>query len=308
MKNDWPILNFEELKDTIATVQLWTQIAGKIRLTKMPWINHSWHVTLYISPTGLTTGAVPYEDGIFQIDFDFIKHKLWIITSSGSSASIDLKPRTVADFYKELMIKLTGLGIDAHIYAKPNEMDPAIPFEKDEVHQSYNPVQMHNLWLAWIKIHAVFIKFRARFVGKCSPVHLFWGGFDLAVTRFSGRKAPAHPGGVPNMPLPVMQEAYSHEVSSCGFWAGSEASPYPVFYAYCYPTPAAFGKQPVKPAAAFYSEEMGEFVLKYDDVIKADDPESYLMDFLQSTYEAAANTGNWERDLLECDFSRFERK
>jgi hypothetical protein len=205
------------------------------------------------------------------------------------------------------MQKLAGLGIDVNIYPKPNEIEPAIPFEKDEIHYNYNPLQMNNLWRAWINIHIIFTKFRAKFRGKCSPVHFFWGGFDLAVTRFSGREAPAHPGGSPNMPLSVMQEAYSHEVSSCGFWPGSEASPYPVFYAYCYPTPASFGKQPVKPAEAFFSEEMGEFFLPYADVIKADDPERYLLEFLQSTYEAAANTGNWQRGLLECDFSAFER-
>ncbi|HEY4323837.1 MAG TPA: DUF5996 family protein [Mucilaginibacter sp.] len=308
MKTNWPILNFDELKDTIATVQLWTQIVGKIRLCKMPWINHSWHVTLYVSPTGLTTAAIPYEDGIFQIDFDFVQHKLWITTSSGENSSLDLTQRTVANFYGELMQKLGGLGIDTNIYPKPNELDLAIPFEKDEIHHTYNPAQMNNLWQAWINIHIIFTKFRAKFRGKCSPVHFFWGAFDLAVTRFSGREAPLHPGGAPNMPLSVMQEAYSHEVSSCGFWPGSEASPYPVFYAYCYPTPVSFGEQPVKPAEAFFSEEMGEFFLPYADVIKADDPENYLMEFLQSTYEAAANTGHWQRDLLECDFSVLERK
>lgn len=274
----------------------------------MPWINHSWHVTLYVSPTGLTTAAIPYEDGIFQIDFDFVQHKLWITTSSGENSSLDLTQRTVANFYGELMQKLGGLGIDTNIYPKPNELDLAIPFEKDEIHHTYNPAQMNNLWQAWINIHIIFTKFRAKFRGKCSPVHFFWGAFDLAVTRFSGREAPLHPGGAPNMPLSVMQEAYSHEVSSCGFWPGSEASPYPVFYAYCYPTPVSFGEQPVKPAEAFFSEEMGEFFLPYADVIKADDPENYLMEFLQSTYEAAANTGHWQRDLLECDFSVLERK
>jgi hypothetical protein len=307
MKTNWPILNFEELKDTIATVQLWTQIVGKIRLTKMPWINHSWHVTLYISPAGLTTAAVPYEDGIFQIDFDFVHHKLLITASSDKNASLDLKQRSVADFYKELMQKLADLDININIYAKPNEVEPAIPFEADEVHCTYNPAQMNNLWRAWVNIHIIFTKFRARFRGKCSPVHFFWGAFDLAVTRFSGREAPPHPGGSPNMPLQVMQEAYSHEVSSCGFWPGSEAFPYPVFYAYCYPTPTSFGKQPIKPEKAFFSEEMGEFFLSYAEVIKADDPENYLLEFLQSSYDAAANTGNWQRTLLECDFSGLEK-
>jgi len=308
MKNNWPILKFEDLQDTLTTVQLWTQIVGKIRLVKTPWLNHSWHVTLYVSPSGLTTGSIPYEKGVFRIDFDFIKHQLLIICSNGNYEQVDLYPHTVASFYKALFEKLAVMGIDAKIYAKPNELEPAIPFAQDEVHFKYNKEQINKYWQALVKIDAVFTQFRARFTGKCSPVHLFWGGFDLAVTRFSGRRAPLHPGGMPNMPLAVMQEAYSHEVSSCGFWGGSPEFPFPVFYAYCYPTPEAFGQQPVKPEEAFYSKEMGEFLLKYEDVIKADDPESYLMEFLQTTYAAAANTGNWDRNALECDFSVFEKK
>lgn len=308
MDNNWPVLNYDALKDTVATVQLWTQIVGKIRLCKMPWINHSWHVTLYISATGLTTGSIPHEKGAFQIDFDFICHKLLIGTSWGKGDWLELCPRTVADFYGELMGKLSGLGIETAIYARPNEIEPAIPFGDDEVHKSYEPDQMHNVWRAWTKIQPVFTKFRAKFIGKCSPVHLFWGAFDLAVTRFSGRKAPPHPGGAPNIPLEVMQEAYSHEVSSAGFWTGSDEFPEPLFYAYCYPTPDAFGKQPVKPQEAFFSKEMGEFLLPYAEVVKAAGPETYLMEFLQSTYEAAAITGNWDRDVLEADFSGLERK
>lgn len=204
MKNNWPELKFEELKDTIATVQLWTQIIGKVRLVKMPWTNHSWHVTLYISANGITTGSVPYEKGLFQVNFDFIHHTLFIITSTGKEDSMKLYARTVAEFYKEFMVKLNKLGINVNIYARPNELDPAIPFEMDNTHHEYNPEQMHKLWLAWVKIQIVFTKFRAKFIGKCSPVHLFWGAFDLAVSRFSGRRAPAHPGGSPNMPLSVM--------------------------------------------------------------------------------------------------------
>jgi len=308
MKPSWPILKFDELKDTLQTVQLWTQIVGKIRLNKMPWLNHSWHVTLYVSPTGLTTGSVPYEEGAFKIDFDFIAHRLIIGCSNGHTQQLNLHPRSVASFYHELFEKLALMDIEATIYAKPNEMEPAIPFAEDEIHFTYYKDQMHLYWQALVKIDAVFTRFRARFSGKCSPVHLFWGGFDLAVTRFSGRRAPKHPGGVPNIPLAVMQEAYSHEVSSCGFWGGSPDFPFPVFYSYCYPTPEAFGRQSVKPDAAFYSTEMGEFLLKYDDVINADDPESYLLEFLQSTYEAAANIGNWDRNNLECDFTIFEKK
>lgn len=308
MKNNWPILKFEELKDTIATVQLWTQIVGKIRLVKTPWLNHSWHVTLYVSPSGLTTGSIPYGNGLFQIDFDFIKHRLLITCSNGYQEQVGLYPRSVASFYAALFEKLALMGIEAKIFAKPNELEPAIPFEQDETHFQYDKEQVNKYWQALVKIDAVFTRFRARFSGKCSPVHLFWGGFDLAVTRFSGRRAPKHPGGVPNMPLAVMQEAYSHEVSSCGFWAGSPDFPFPVFYAYCYPTPATFGGQLVKPETAFYSNEMGEFLLKYEDVINSNDPETYLLDFLQSTYEAAASTGNWDRANLECDFTVFEKK
>lgn len=304
---NWPQLSYPQLKDTIATVQLWTQIVGKIRLKKMPWLNHSWHVTLYVSPRGLTTQSIPNGDRSFQVDFDFIAHQLIITCSSGDRQTMDLYPRTVASFYKELFEKLALLDIEVTIYAKPNEIDPAIPFAEDEMHQSYDKTQVEHFHKALLTINTIFTQFRAGFSGKCSPVHFFWGAFDLAVTRFSGRKAPLHPGGAPNMPDDVMQEAYSHEVSSCGFWAGSDQFPHPAFYAYCYPTPATFGEQPVKPAEAFYSTDMGEFFLKYEDVRNATDPEKALMDFLETTYIAAANTGNWDRKNLECDFSWLER-
>jgi hypothetical protein len=303
MKTTWPQLLYPQLKDTVATVQLWTQIVGKIRLKAMPWLNHSWHVTLYVTPTGLSTHSIPYGDQSFQIDFDFIAHQLLIICSSGDRQTIDLYPRSVASFYQEMFEKLALLGIEVEINAKPNEVDPAIAFAEDEVHKTYDKEQIELFHKALLSIDGVFTKFRAGFSGKCSPVHFFWGAFDLAVTRFSGRKAPLHPGGAPNMSDKVMQEAYSHEVSSCGFWPGSDAFPHPAFYAYCYPTPADFGQQPVKPKEAFYSTDMGEFFLKYEDVHNAADPEKMLMDFLQTTYIAAANTGNWDRDNLECDFS-----
>jgi hypothetical protein len=306
MKNNWPQLNYPQLKDTVATVQLWTQIVGKIRLKKMPWLNHSWHVTLYVSPRGLTTQGIPYGEGSFQIDFDFIAHQLVITCSSGERQTVDLYPRSVANFYKELFEKLALLNIEVAIYAKPNELDPAITFAEDEIHTAYDKHQVELFHKALLSINTIFTQFRAGFSGKCSPVHFFWGAFDLAVTRFSGRRAPLHPGGAPNMPDRVMQEAYSHEVSSCGFWPGSEQFPHPAFYAYCYPTPAAFGQQPVKPAEAFYSTEMGEFFLKYDDVRNAADPEATLLEFLETTYAAAANTGNWDRTNLECDFSWLE--
>ncbi|HEY4195542.1 MAG TPA: DUF5996 family protein [Mucilaginibacter sp.] len=306
-RNQWPDLAFENWKDTLATVHLWTQIVGKIRLKQMPWLNHSWHVTLYVSANGLSTGSVPYENGVFQIDFDFIHHALHITTSAGGVARVELYPRSVASFYRELFDKLESVAIDAYIYAAPNEIDPAIPFAEDETHHSYDAERMHDFYLALVNIHNVFTKFRARFTGKCSPVHFFWGAFDMAVTRFSGRPAPLHPGGAPNMPVAVMQEAYSHEVSSCGFWPGSEQFPHPVFYAYCYPTPPEFSQQSVKPNEAFFSGEMGEFMLLYEVAQRSDNPEDILMQFLQSTYEAAANAGHWDRKALECDFSWLEK-
>lgn len=305
-KTNWPELSFDKLKDTVATVQLWTQIVGKIRLSQTPWLNHSWHVTLYVSPRGLTTGSIPFKDGMFQIDFDFIAHQLVISDSWGDTKTIELYPRSVANFYKELMEKLTSMCINVEIVASPNEVDPAIPFAEDELHQSYDKQQMELFFNALIKVNNVFTQFRAGFHGKCSPVHFFWGAFDLAVTRFSGREAPKHPGGAPNMPNDVMQEAYSHEVSSCGFWPGSEQFPHPAFYAYCYPTPADYGKQPVKPEQAFYSNEMGEYFLKYEDVRTAENQEAALTDFLESTYQAAAKTGNWSK-ALECDFSYLQK-
>ncbi|SDD75414.1 hypothetical protein SAMN05216464_102472 [Mucilaginibacter pineti] len=256
---------------------------------------------------GLTTGSVPYPGGVFQIDFDFINHLLHITTSAGGIEKINLYPRSVADFYRELFEKLRSADIDACISAGPNEVDPAIPFEEDETHRSYDTARVRDFYKALVKIHNVFTKFRARFTGKCSPVHFFWGSFDIAVTRFSGRPAPLFTGQVPNIPLPVMQEAYSHEVSSCGFWPGNEQFPHPAFYSYCYPSNAEFGKQPVEPNEAFFSGDMGEFILLYESVQRSDRPEHTLMQFLQSTYRAAATTGGWDKKTLECDFSMFEK-
>jgi hypothetical protein len=305
LKHPWPILRFEELKETIATVHLWTQIVGKIRLENMPWLNHSWHVTLYISPRGLTTGSIPYGSEIFQIDFDFISHELIILSSSGKQEKLALYPRSVASFYEELFRKLKEMGIKMNIHPKPNEVVNAIPFLQDEEHNSYDANGMNLLWRAFIKADVVFTRFRALFTGKASPVHFFWGSFDLAVTRFSGRTAPKHPGGAPNMPDRVMQEAYSHEVSSCGFWPGNAQSPIPVFYSYCYPTPQDFGRQAVEPSEAFFSEDMGEFFLPYESVQNSADPDDTLMRFLLSTYKAAAKTGHWEENL-ECNLSYLE--
>lgn len=295
----WPELNYNNWKDTIKTVHQWTQIVGKIRLKAMPWQNHSWHTTLYVTTRGLTTGSMPYKNGMFEIEFDFESHIVVISTTFNKNVIIDLYPRTVADFYEDLFAKLEGLGIDIKIHGRPNEMEPSIPFEENIINKSYDKQSVVAFWQAAVSTHNVFLKFRSDFIGKCSPVHFFWGAFDIAVTRFSGRKAPLHQGAMPNMPREVMQEAYSQEVSSCGFWPGSDASPIPMFYAYCYPSPADYGKEKVKPEQAFWSEEMGEFFLKYDDVRTSEDPEKMLMDFLQSTYSAAAKTGKWDRKNLE---------
>lgn len=296
----WPKLDFHYIKDSIATVHMWTQMIGKVRLKKMPWINHSWQVTLYVSATGLTTGSVPYAEGVFQIDLNFMNHQLQITTSAGKNVSFEFGAETISAFYTQLMDSLTAAGVEVEIYAVPNELELAIPFAENHTPCHYDGAVINNYWQALLRIHNVFTEFRAGFIGKCSPVHFFWGAFDLAVTRFSGREAPKHPGGAPNMPNDVMQEAYSHEVSSCGFWPGSEAFPQPAFYAYCYPTPAEYGQQEVQPNEAFYSAEMGEFFLMYEVVQQADKSEETLMKFLQSTYDAAALTGNWDKGL-ECD-------
>ncbi|NND95226.1 MAG: hypothetical protein HKN45_10195 [Flavobacteriales bacterium] len=295
----WPELDYSSWSDTLETLHHWLQIVGKIRLKTMSWQNHSWHTTLYISPTGFTTQAIPYDGSAFQIDFDFIHHKLWIRSSRSKDISMDLYPRSVASFHDEIFGLLEDLGFDIKIHGSPNEMAEAIPFAENQINRSYDKESVTNFWQAMVKVNCVFTEFRSRFIGKCSPIHLFWGAFDLAVTRFSGRPAPLHPGGMPNMPLDVMQEAYSHEVSSAGFWPGSKDSPMPVFYAYCYPTPDRFADQKVLPKEAFYSEEMGEFFLTYEAVQKSDDPDRMLMDFLESTYVAAAETGTWDRKSLE---------
>lgn len=298
-KQNWPVLNFVEMQETIETLHQWIQIVGKIRLKTMPWQNHSWHTTLYITPTGYSTHGIPYQGRNFQIDFDFKKHKLLVQCSNAETFSMELKPRTVAHFYNELFEKLSNIGINVKIYSKPNEMDPAIPFSENMVNKSYDPIAANTLWQAMLKVNAVFNEFRSGFIGKASPVHLFWGAFDLAVTRFSGNPAPLHQGGMPNMPLKVMQEAYSQEVSSAGFWTGSKDSPTPVFYAYAYPSNLKFGEQKVLPNEAFFSSEMGEFFLKYEDVQNSENPEKTLHDFLRTTYEAATNTSEWDRTKLE---------
>ena len=295
---EWPELDFTEMQETIETLHQWIQIVGKIRLKTMPWQNHSWHTTLYITSNGFSTLGIPYDGRIFQIDFNFRKHQLIIQCSDASDLSMELYSRTVADFYKELFEKLESIGLYIKIHPKPNELALAIPFKENAVNKTYEPGAALALWQAMLKANEVFTQFRSEFVGKASPVHLFWGAFDLAASRFSGRKAPLHPGGMPNMPLEVMQEAYSREVSSAGFWPGSKDAPNPVFYSYVYPTPEDFAKQEVLPEQAYFSPEMGEFFLNYSDVQKADNPEKMLYDFLATTYNAAAKSANWDREVL----------
>lgn len=303
----WPTLNYSDSQNTLATIHLWTQIVGKIRLRKTPWINHSWHVTLYVSPRGFTTGSIPYEQGVFQLEFDFVRHRLLLTNSAGHQDVLPLIDGTIANFYQQLQTLLQKASIEVDIYARPNELEPATPFAEDHQTRAYDPDQAQAMWQALVCIHNVFVQFRAGFSGKVSPVHLFWGAFDLAVTRFSGREAPPHPGGMPNMPLDVMQEAYSHEVSSAGFWLGNPDFPEAAFYSYCYPTPDAFKEQAVAPSATYFHEELGEFILPYEAVQQAVDPDAALMSFLQTTYEAAANPGLWDRAALECDLSYLKK-
>jgi hypothetical protein len=300
----WPELPTAAWRDTTATLQLWTQIVGKIRLTKSPWLNHSWHVTLYVTPRGLTTSPVPDGARTFQIDFDFIDHALRLSTSDGAQRQFALAGHSVASFHAATLAALAELGIAVTIDEMPNELPEPIRFSQDTAHASYDPDAVRRFLQILVNCDRVFKQFRTGFLGKASPVHFFWGSFDLAVTRFSGRRAPRHPGGVPHLPDTVACEAYSHEVSSAGFWPGGGAIDYPAFYSYAYPEPAGFRAVKARPDAAFFSETLGEFVLPYDAVRTAADPDKALLDFLQSTYEAAAVAGKWDRDALECDQGR----
>ncbi len=272
----------------------------QIRLSRTPWLNHSWHIALYVTPRGLTTSPVPDGAGTFQIDFDFIDHELRISTSDGASRRFALAGHSVASFYAATMANLAELGIDVAIDEMPNELPDPIRFSQDAKHASYDPDAVRRLLQILVNADRVFKQFRTGFVGKASPVHFFWGSFDLAVTRFSGRRAPRHPGGVPHLSDDVACEAYSHEVSSAGFWPGSGAIDYPAFYCYAYPEPPGFRTTKARPDAAFFSEALGEFILPYDAVRSAANPDQTLLDFLQSTYEAAANAAKWDRDALEC--------
>ncbi len=294
----WPSLPLEAWRDTYATLHMWTQIVGKIRLALAPMVCHWWEVTLYVTPRGLTTSPIPYGTRVFQIDFDFLDHRLVIQTAEGASRSLSLGPRSVADFYHDTMGALGSLGIEVNIWTTPVEVEDRTPFEQDHQHTAYDPDYAQRCWRILLQADRVLTDFRSRFSGKVSPVHFFWGAFDLAVTRFSGRPAPRHPGA-PNVAKFVGYEAYSHEVSSCGFWPGGGPVDQPMFYAYAYPEPEGFKAYPIEPSEAFYSEQMGEFLLPYDAVRTAASPDQTLLAFLQSTYEAAAILGKWDRRALE---------
>jgi hypothetical protein len=283
---------------------MWTQIVGKIRLAQSPWLNHCWNVTLYVTSRGLTTSPVPYGSRTFEMEFDFLAHRLEIRGSDGGLGSVPLKPQSVAAFYRLLQEEMKRLDLRVDFHKKPNEVTEPIPFDQDETHRSYDADAANRFWRILVQAGRVMQQFRGGFIGKCSPVHFFWGALDLAVTRFSGRRAPTHPGGIPNLPDPVTRDAYSHEVSSCGFWPGGGAISYPAFYSYAYPEPPGFATAPVNPGAAFYSTDFREFILPYDAVRHSESPDQTLLEFLQSTYEAAANLGHWDRDSLERPHTR----
>ena len=295
----WPELDYSAWKETLETLHLWTQIAGKVRLKLTPWLNHSWHVTLYVSARGLTTGPIPTYDRTLEIEFDFVEHVLWMRTSDGQLRKVALRPVSVAHFYPEVMANLGALGIDVRINEMPNEIPGSVRFPDDHSHASYDGEAVRRFHRVLLSCNEVFARFRTAFLGKASPPHFFWGSFDLAITRFSGRRAPLHSGGVPGLPDAVTREAYSHEVSSAGFWPGTGLIDYPAFYSYAYASPEGFSTAKVKPGAAFWSKEFGEFILPYDAVRTKEEPAREVMTFLQSTYAAAADLAKWDRAALE---------
>jgi hypothetical protein len=298
VSTNWPELRYADWRDTAATLQLWTQIVGKMRLALSPWLNHGWHVPLYVTARGLGTSPIPFGAESFEIVFDFIAHRLTVRTSRGDERASPLEPQTVADFYGRVIALLRELGVAVEINVMPNELPDPIPFAQDTVHHAYDRNAAHRFWRALLQADRLFKEFRSSFLGKVSPVHFFWGRFDLAVTRFSGRVAPLHPGGVPGLPDDVTREAYSHEVSSAGFWPGNDAFPEAAFYSYAYPEPKGFRDHPV--SAGGFEPKLGEFILRYDAVRTAADPDRLVLDFLQGTYEAAAESAGWDRAALEC--------
>ena len=295
----WPDLPYSGWSDTAQTLQLWTQIVGKVRLTLTPWLNHGWQVPLYVTASGLGTSPIPVGKETLELEFDFLDHQLVGRTSQGKKESLPLQPQTVAEFYRRTMELLSDIGVAVRIHEMPNEVTNPIRFSQDRSHASYDAGAARSFWRALVQVDRVFKLFRTGFLGKASPVHFFWGSFDLAVTRFSGRTAPPHPGGVPGLPDAVTREAYSHEVSSAGFWPGNDAFPHAAFYSYAYPEPAGFRYRPVT-AGAYYDTTLGECILPYDAVRAAAEPDALLLDFLSTTYAAAAEAGGWDRAALEC--------
>jgi Family of unknown function (DUF5996) len=297
----WPELSYANWRETALTLQLWAQIAGKVRLALTPWLNHGWQVPLYVTARGLGTSPIPAGREILEIEFDFVSHRFLACTSRGDAGELALEPQTVADFYRRVLDLLKSIGVAVAIREMPNEVPNPIRFSQDRTHAAYDPVAAHRFWRALLQADRVFKLFRTGFLGKASPVHFFWGSFDLAVTRFSGRPAPLHPGGVPGLPAAVAREAYSHEVSSAGFWPGNDAFPQAAFYSYTYPEPAGFRDWPVTPGAHF-DKGLGEFILPYETVRNATEPDALVLDFLSATYAAAAETGGWDRAALEGPF------
>ncbi|OLT22078.1 hypothetical protein BJF79_15010 [Actinomadura sp. CNU-125] len=305
-RQDWPRLRVADWHETRDTLHMWAQIVGKVRLVHAPLVNHWWNVTLYVSPRGLTTSAIPYGTGAFDVEFDFVEHRLRLRADDGTDAGFALEPMSVAEFHDRTMRALDRIGVEAKIQGRPNEVDPAIPFAEDDRHASYDADAAHLFWRQLLQASRVMGHFRSRFIGKVSPVHFFWGAMDLACTRFSGRPAPEHPGGAPNCGDWVMVEGYSRELSSCGFWPGGGAEG--AFYAYAYPEPPGFADRPVRPSGAFYSVENGQFLLPYEAVADDPDPDGALLAFLQDTYEAAADLADWDRPTLEDDPARWSHK
>lgn len=304
MSDTWPDLPYAAWKESCATLQLWMQIVGKTRLALTPWLNHSWHVTFRVTARGLGTPLIHAGPVAIQIEFDFLDQRLCVRASNGELRSMALRPMAVADFYDEFLGLLSGLGLKVRIDGTPNEVAEAIPFREDRTHAAYDSEYTNRFWRVLLASHEVFSLFRTAFLGKASPVHFFWGSFDLAVTRFSGRPAPLHPGGFPHMPDAVVREAYSHEVSSAGFWPGGGPIDYAAYYSYAYPTPEGFSRANIRPAGAFFSRELGEFILPYEAARLDADPGRRVLEFLQSSYEAAASFGGWDRAALECELGQ----
>lgn len=297
----WPDIPYARWQETGESLHMWLQIVGKFRLSQTPWMNHAWQATFYVTTRGLSTGLIPGRFQNYSVDFDFIAHQLIVQDTAGAQARLELHPMSVADFHKAFVALLNQIGAPTIFHGAPNEVEDAKPFYKRTQPGAYNPDAAHDFWRALVAIENVFHVFRTSFLGKSSPVHLFWGSLDLAVTRFSGRSAPLHPGGIPNLPDPVTREAYSHEVSSAGFWPGGNGVDYPAFYSYAYPTPEGFKDFPLAQQHAYFDETLSEFILPYDAVRSSSDPEAELLGFLQTTYRAAAETGEWDSKALECD-------